>query len=98
LPPEAAKYTSGKMRRLVGLCAELYRRSVANDEENFILTCRDAAVVLGMGEASFQKANSMLLRLEGDRVLDVPIRGSTATRVANRYRYLPLVNNQGGAL
>ncbi len=84
LPPEALKYESPLVRRLVALCAELARNA---PDGIFFLSCRKAASVLGGDD--YKLANRHLNMLEADRVLQLKERGGPHNNKSNRYRYLP---------
>lgn len=84
LPPEALRYVTPLIQRLVALCAELGRGS---PDGEFFLSCRKAASVLGTSD--YKSVARWLQMLVADRLLVELVKGGPHTNKASRYRYLP---------
>jgi len=83
LPPEARKYESPKIQRLVHLCYEL--QSLVGDNP-FFLSVRDAARAIGC--TGYQNAGVFLNGLVRDGILDPVERGKPGGHRASRFRYV----------
>jgi hypothetical protein len=84
LPPEAARYGSPKIKRLVAVCFQLQRLA---GNAPFFIGARGAAIVLGT-----KKPETGLTTLDGlvrDGILTVVRKGESGGKLATRYRYIP---------
>jgi len=84
-PPEAERYASPRMKRLVHLCHALQR--IAGDA-SFFLSVRDAARAIGLSAKSLFMVSAFLHGLERDEVLKPVKRGKAGGQKATRYRYV----------
>ncbi len=82
LPPEALRYVTPVIQRLVALCAELGRSSA---DGVFFLSCRKAASVLGMSD--YKSVARWLRMLAADRLLEELVKGGPHSNKASRYKW-----------
>jgi hypothetical protein len=82
LPPSAGRYSSPKLKRLVGLCYHL--QDLAGDAP-FFLSLRDAKQVSGC--STLYEASALMNGLVRDGVLSVVTKGTPGGRRATRYRF-----------
>ena len=82
LPPEAARYVTPQIQRLVGLCRELSSRSA---DGAFDLSCRKAASVLGTSD--YKSVARWLQMLVADRLLIEVVKGGPHSNKASRYQW-----------
>ena len=82
LPPDALRYVTPVIQRLVALCAELRRGSPDGD---FFLSCRKAASVLGTSD--YKSVARWLQMLVADRLLVEVSKGGPNTNKASRYAW-----------
>jgi hypothetical protein len=81
-PPQAARYASPKIKRLVAVCYQL--RILAGDSP-FFLGVRDAARILGTKDRN--RANAMLAGLVRDGILIEVEKGIPGGTRATRFRF-----------
>jgi hypothetical protein len=84
-PPEAGRYESPKLKRLVHLCSELQK--LVGDDFPFFLSLRDAARAIGLSNKSLALVSAFMRGLERDQVLTPVERGKSGGKKATRYRY-----------
>lgn len=83
LPPEAARYTSVRLKRLVTVCFHL---QCLSGDSAFFLGVRDAAHILG--EKRLIAASALLQGLVRDGILLEVTKGKPGGRRATRFRFL----------
>ena len=83
LPPEALRYVTPVIQRLVALCAELGRYSA--EGTTFFLSCRKAASVLGT--LDYKSVARWLQMLVADRLLNEVVKGGPHSNRASRYEW-----------
>lgn len=83
LPPEAQRYVTPLIQRLVALCAELGRCSA--EGTTFFLSCRKAASVLGTSD--YKSVARWLQMLVADRLLIEVVKGGPHSNRASRYEW-----------
>jgi hypothetical protein len=81
-PPQAARYTSPGIKRLISVCYHL--GSLAGDG-TFFLSVRDSAQIFGT--KSLPEASAMLVGLVWDGVLDIVTPGKPGGKKATRFRF-----------
>jgi len=81
-PPEAARYTSAKIKRLAAVCFQL---QLLAGKAPFFIGARDAAAVLGTKKP--ETGLTILTGLVRDGVLTVIQKGEAGGNRATRYRY-----------
>ena len=82
-PPEAERYESRRIKRLVHLCHELQKIC---GEGPFFLSVRDAARAIGCER--FETAGTFLKGLVGDGILEAVELGKPGIRRASRFRFV----------
>lgn len=82
LPPQATRYNSPLLRRLVAVC---YHLQTLQGDSPFFLSVRAAAKVMGL--ANLNKASSLLSGLVRDGILTEVEKGQQGGRRATRYRF-----------
>lgn len=82
LPPQAARYTSDKLKRLVAVCCQL---QLLQGHSPFFLSVRDAAGTLGTKDRN--RANAMLTGLITDGILALVEKGKSGGTRATRFRF-----------
>jgi hypothetical protein len=80
LPPEAARYPSAKLKRLIAVC---YQLQLLQGNSTFYLGVRDAARILGI--KNLYQANALLAGLVRDGIL-IEVEKGTRKR-ATRFRF-----------
>lgn len=83
LPPEALRYVTPLIQRLVALCAELGRCSA--EGATFFLSCRKAAAVLETSD--YKSVARWLQMLVADRLLVELVKGGPHNNKATRYEW-----------
>jgi hypothetical protein len=81
-PPEASRYDSPKIKRLVHLCHEL---QTLTGENPFFLSVRDAARAIGCKR--YEIAAAFLNGLVRDGVLSIVQRGKPGGHSASRFKF-----------
>jgi hypothetical protein len=82
LPPQADRYHSPKIKKLVAVC---YHLQILAGDDPFFLSVRDAARILGT--KNLHLANAMLAGLVRDGVLRVVEKEKRAEKKARRFRF-----------
>jgi hypothetical protein len=82
LPPQADRYTSPKIKRLVAVCFQL---QILAGDNLFFLGVRDAARILGT--KNLHRANAMLAGLVQDGILTEVEKGIPGGKLATRFRF-----------
>ena len=82
MPPQAARYTSPKLRRLIAVCCQL---QLLQGNSPFFLGVRDAARVLATRDRNW--ANAMLAGLVRDGILVEVEKGIPGGKLATRFRF-----------
>jgi hypothetical protein len=84
-PPEAARYPSAKLQRLVAVCHHL---QILAGDSPFFLSVRDAARIMGTPK-KLMRASAFLAGLVSDGILTEILRGTPGVKSATRYRCKP---------
>jgi hypothetical protein len=82
LPPQATRYTSQHLRRLVAVCYHLQKLQGVSP---FFLSVRAAAKLMGLANPT--KASCLLFGLVNDGILTEVEKGQRGGRRATRYRF-----------
>jgi hypothetical protein len=82
LPPQADRYTSTKIKRLIAVCCHL---QILAGDSPFFLGVRDAARILGI--KNLYRASATLAGLVRDGVLIEAEKGTSSGRRATRFRF-----------
>ncbi len=82
MPPQAARYTSPKLKHLVAVC---YQLQLLQGNSPFFLGVRDAARILGTKDRN--RANAMLAGLVRDGILAEVEKGIPGGKLATRFRF-----------
>ena len=82
MPPQSARYTSPKLKRLVAVC---YQLQLLQGNSAFFLAVRDAARILGTTDLN--RANAMLAGLVRDGILTEVEKGIPGGKLATRFRF-----------
>lgn len=81
-PPEAAHYTSPRIKRLASVC---YQLQVIAGDAPFFIGVRDAAGIIGSKKPA--QGGFFLKGLVNDGILEVVQKGQAGGNIATRYRY-----------
>jgi hypothetical protein len=82
LPPQASRYPSPNLKRLVAVC---YQLQLLQGNNPFFLSVRDAARILGTKDRN--RANALLTGLVRDGILVIDQKGIPGGTLATRYKF-----------